>query len=104
MKLTKDLRIQDLALIYKDILVLADLHIGYEETLNKQGLLIPRLSFQELEKKIKNLLKQNPTTIIINGDLKNEFGIISRQEWKQTNKNLNEKYDKGCIKFKYFNM
>ncbi len=86
MKLTKDLKIHDLALMYKDNLILADLHIGYEEALNKQGLLIPR--FQDLENKISSLLKLNPKTIIINGDLKHEFGTISQQEWKQTNKIL----------------
>lgn len=88
MKLTKEIKIQDLALIYKDNLILTDLHIGYEESLNKQGLLIPRLTFEELYKRISNLLKLNPKTIIINGDLKHEFGSISKQEWKQTNKIL----------------
>lgn len=85
MQILDNLKIQDLALFYKDTLILADLHIGYEEALNKQGMLIPRLSFQDLEKKIQNLLKLNPKVIIINGDLKHEFGSISRQEWKHTN-------------------
>ncbi len=85
MQILDNLKIQDLALFYKDTLILADLHIGYEEALNKQGMLIPRLSFQDLQKKIQNLLKLNPKTIIINGDLKHEFGSISRQEWKHIN-------------------
>ena len=88
MQISKDIKIKDLALIYKDNLILTDLHIGYEEALNKQGLLIPRLTYKELEKKIINLLKLNPKTIIINGDLKHEFGSISKQEWKNTNKIL----------------
>ncbi len=88
MQIVKEIRIQDLALFYKDVLILSDLHIGYEEALNKQGILIPRLTFQQLYKKISELLKLNPKTIIINGDLKHEFGSISRQEWKQTSKIL----------------
>lgn len=67
------------------ILILADLHIGYEEALNKQGILVPRMQFEETKKEIKNLLeKEKPEIIVINGDLKHEFGEISRQEWNET--------------------
>lgn len=65
-------------------LILADLHIGYEEALNKQGILVPRQQFQKIKKEISELLKLKPRIIIINGDLKHEFGEISRQEWRET--------------------
>jgi len=64
------------------ILAIADLHIGYEQALNEQGILAPRAMFKEIEKEIKGLLKLKPKIIVINGDLKHEFGRISRQEWK----------------------
>lgn len=67
------------------ILVIADLHIGYEEYLNEKGILVPRSQFNELKKEIEVLLKKlKPKLIIINGDLKHEFGRISAQEWKET--------------------
>lgn len=67
------------------ILVIADLHIGYEEALNKQGILVPRTQFKEIKEEIEELLQEiKPKIIVINGDLKHEFGEISRQEWHET--------------------
>lgn len=67
------------------VLIIADLHIGYEEELNSHGIFVPRLSFKEMKREIEELLvKLKPRTIVINGDLKHEFGGISRQEWKET--------------------
>jgi putative SbcD/Mre11-related phosphoesterase len=71
------------------ILIVADLHIGYEEALNKKGVLVPRRQFLEIKKEISELIeKLGPETIIINGDLKHEFGEISRQEWADTSELL----------------
>ena len=71
------------------ILILADLHIGYEETLNKQGILVPRQQFSVIKEELDELLKKlKPRIVIINGDLKHEFGEISRQEWQDTSKIL----------------
>lgn len=70
-------------------LVISDIHMGYEESLNKQGLLVPRTLFKETEKELKKLIdKVKPRTIIINGDLKHEFGVISESEWQETLKIL----------------
>ena len=67
------------------ILIIADLHIGYEEALNRQGILVPRTLFKELKKDLNELLeKTKPGTVVINGDLKHEFQEISEQEWKET--------------------
>jgi hypothetical protein len=66
-------------------LVIADLHIGYEEALNKQGILVPRTLFKELKKDLNELLERTkPEIIVINGDLKHEFQEISEQEWRET--------------------
>ena len=67
----------------KKILIIADLHLGYEEALNEQGIMIPRQMFKQIKKELQDLLKLNPKIIIINGDLKHEFGQISRQEWSE---------------------
>jgi hypothetical protein len=70
-------------------LIIADLHIGYEEALNKQGILIPRTQFKEIFEELEGLIEETkPETIVINGDLKHEFGDISEQEWNDTLKIL----------------
>ena len=67
-----------------ETLVLADLHLGYESELNKLGVLVPMFQFRELSAMVKALLAEtSPRQVIINGDLKHEFGVISRQEWKE---------------------
>jgi uncharacterized protein len=66
-------------------LILSDIHIGYEEALNKQGILIPRIYFSHLYEKTKNLIRVlDFKTVVINGDLKHEFGAISTTEWRHT--------------------
>lgn len=67
------------------VFVIGDLHIGYEEALNKEGILVPRQQFK-LTKEIleKMLAVVKPEIIVINGDLKHEFGRISDQEWRET--------------------
>jgi len=59
MEILKDIEIVDLGLFLKEekILIIADLHIGYEESLNKQGVLLPRFQFADLIKRLKRILK-----------------------------------------------
>ncbi len=84
MKILKDIEIVDLALKYKDILIIGDLHLGFEESLIKQGFLIPYSQLKKTISRLEKIIKKaKPKTIIINGDLKDEFGTISRQEWKE---------------------
>ena len=87
MNISPNIKIIDLALYltkYKT-LILADSHIGYEEALNKQGILIPRFHFQDQVKRLEKIFKKvKPKTIIINGDVKHEHGTISKQEWRHT--------------------
>lgn len=77
-------------LIGKKTLVMSDLHIGYEEALAKQGIMVPRSQFKETEAKLSSLFKQTGKveTIVINGDLKHEFASISDQEWNEVVKVL----------------
>ena len=75
-------------------LVIGDVHIGYEEGLNRRGVLIPRYHFQdvvaglgrvfqELQPLLKKAGHEKLDKIIVNGDLKHEFGVISGQEWRE---------------------
>jgi uncharacterized protein len=66
-------------------LIISDLHIGLEESLNKEGVLVPRFQLKALIQALEEILaKAKPEKIIINGDIKHEFGTISEQEWRDT--------------------
>jgi len=87
MEISKGIEILNSCLLIKNkVLVIADLHIGYEEALNKQGVFIPRSQFKETEAKLDEIFRQigKVETIVINGDLKHEFSVISEQEWNET--------------------
>lgn len=87
MEISKGLEIMDLCLYFKKekALVLADVHMGYEEALNKQGILVPRFQYAETVKHLEGILSGfKVNKIIINGDLKHEFGTISETEWRHT--------------------
>ena len=93
LEISEGIFIVDLALhIPKEkVLIISDVHIGYEEALNKQGILVPRMQFDLLLKRLENIFrligvskKNKLAQFIINGDVKHEFGTISEQEWRQT--------------------
>ncbi len=98
-------------------LIFADFHIGFEESLESQGILVPRFQLKDILARLEKIFEQIDShfavskadrfsssplkvgegenrlkgaerreqapikTIVINGDLKHEFGEISRQEW-----------------------
>ncbi|HDJ96505.1 MAG TPA: phosphoesterase, partial [Candidatus Aenigmarchaeota archaeon] len=65
-------------------LVIADLHIGYEAALEKQGIMIPKSQYPKIRESIEEMIKiSKPETLIINGDVKHEFEEATRQEWKE---------------------
>ncbi|MGV8151828.1 MAG: metallophosphoesterase [Candidatus Nanoarchaeia archaeon] len=78
----------DKCLFFPDekILVVADLHFGYEEALNKAGVMLPKTQYKEIIKELKKIIESTGklNEIIVLGDLKHEFSGISKQEWKET--------------------
>lgn len=97
--------IENLSLFLKKekILIISDIHIGYEEELNTKGILIPRFQQGDILNRIEEILKRTkPNKIIINGDLKHEFGNISETEWRNTFQFLDliNKYCKEIILIK----
>ena len=84
-------------------IILGDAHIGYEHDLIKKGIFIPKTYFKDMMKRIKDIFsKVKVETIIFNGDIKHEFGVISEQEWKDTLElwNFLEKNSKKIILIK----
>jgi len=73
------------------VLVIADLHIGYENSLNSSGVFLPRFQFEQIMSDLKKIFEKTGKVkeVVINGDLKHEFGKISEQEWTETLKVLN---------------
>ncbi|MBS3116071.1 metallophosphoesterase [Candidatus Woesearchaeota archaeon] len=68
----------------EQILVINDLHLGYEEALHRKGILVPKFQLQEMIAQATAITKKtSPLLIILNGDLKHEFGSILKQEWKE---------------------
>ncbi len=69
----------------ESVIIISDLHLGYEEHLYNKGVMVPKLQLQEVISKISAVLKKikkKPKKLVINGDLKHEFGKALKQEWK----------------------
>jgi len=58
MKIFNDIELIDLAIYTNRTLIVTDLHIGYEESLNKQGLMVPRFQFDEIMKRLDSIFKK----------------------------------------------
>ena len=87
------------------ILVIGDLHLGYEEMLRNMGILIPENQIKETIKEIENILteikkkKMKVEKIIFLGDSKHSFGY----KWKEKNY-FKEVYEFLKSKFKEENI
>ena len=67
------------------ILVVADLHLGYEESIMERGIFLPREQFSIIKKELERILKKigRVNEIVILGDLKHNFSGVLGQEWKE---------------------
>lgn len=92
MKVFKNIKLVDLGILIDKTLVICDLHIGVEEAMAKQGMLLPKFHFRDLIKRMEEMFLLSEVKrferIIINGDLKHEFGSISDEEWRNSLKFL----------------
>ncbi|MBI4918778.1 metallophosphoesterase [archaeon] len=89
MEIIKEILINGSALYLKkhQTIVISDLHLGYEGYLEKRGVLVPRFQLKDTIVQIKELLnKFKVKRVILNGDVKHEFGKILSQEWKDITK------------------
>jgi uncharacterized protein len=81
-KIIYNAEIADLGLFIDDTLIISDLHIGYEQSLNREGIMVPKFQYKLILERINEILtRYNVTRVVVNGDLKHEFGRITRQEW-----------------------
>ena len=65
------------------ILVIGDLHLGYEETLNASGIFVSREMFREMIDEMQRVFDKTGKVdkVVLLGDVKHKFGGILRQEW-----------------------
>jgi hypothetical protein len=64
------------------ILVVADLHIGWEVSLAQKGIHVPSQTPKLLEKMIQLIKTTAPTSIIFLGDIKHAVEKVELEEWK----------------------
>ncbi len=67
------------ALIYKDVAIVADLHLGFEEEMGKKGIFLPPAQLKRALEVVEALSKAT-RTLVIAGDLKHQFGRLGKQE------------------------
>ncbi len=92
MEILPGIRIVDLGLYLEKhkTLVFSDFHMGYEDTMIGVGALVPKFALKDTMHRLGRIFStlKGCEAVILNGDLKHEFGRISRQEWKDTLKLL----------------
>lgn len=86
---------------YLDAIIIADLHLGIEGSLQEEGLYLPRKVSESTRNLVYNILSDlNPSKVIIAGDLKHSFGLLNTGEWIEIKKfvrSLIEDYRKDVI-------
>jgi len=60
MELSKGIEIVDTALWFEAerIMIINDLHLGYEEVLHRKGILVPRYQLEQIINKLKQIFTQ----------------------------------------------
>ncbi len=65
-------------------LIVADLHMGYEEALEAQGIHLPPVQYKKIRELTEAMLEETGAErLIVLGDVKHEFGSALRQEWSE---------------------
>ncbi len=85
-KLAEGVYAVDLCTYLPDIktIIISDLHLGYEQAMEKQGVLVPRTQFKTIIKRLDWITEHVAVEqVVLNGDVKHEFGTISKQEWRE---------------------
>lgn len=68
-----------------DALLAADLHLGYEEALAAQGVFLPPAQYSEIRELLTSMVEESGARrLILLGDVKHEFGDVTRMEWRET--------------------
>ena len=64
------------------VLIIGDLHLGFEDAIIKEGYLVPKFQFKAIKENLERIFENKEIKkIILNGDVKHEFSRINNQEW-----------------------
>lgn len=65
------------------VLVIGDLHIGYDEAIRRSGILLPNVTLKNTERDLQQILDKvgKIDKVILLGDIKHSFGLMGL-EWK----------------------
>ncbi|MBX8644529.1 MAG: metallophosphoesterase [Thermoplasmata archaeon] len=70
-----------------EVVCISDLHLGFEVYMESEGLYLPRMQLKIEEERIRTILREYaPSTVLINGDIKQEFSRNTSQEWLEIKK------------------
>ncbi|MCE7698624.1 MAG: phosphoesterase, partial [Methanobacterium paludis] len=50
--------IVDLALVIRNNLIISDLHLGYEEALNAEGIMVPKFQYRKIIARLEKIISQ----------------------------------------------
>ena len=69
-------------------LALADVHLGWEETLHDEGTLVPRGHLRAVLERLEGIVRTldgraRLERVVVNGDLRHRFGPWTRQAWRE---------------------
>ena len=65
-------------------IVVADLHLGYEGVMAKRGLFLPKVNLKRIFEVLKKAINRTQAgTVIVNGDIKNEFSTVDEEEFNE---------------------
>lgn len=79
-----------------DTLVVADLHLGYEQALEETGVFIPPVQFKFITTFITRALQETGSRrLLLLGDVKHEFGSALKQEWGETIELISKLKERG---------
>jgi hypothetical protein len=67
----------------KDVLVIADLHLGIESDLERHGIHVKSRSRQRQQKVINCIKETNPDIVLLLGDVKHSIPRTTRQEYRE---------------------
>ncbi len=70
-----------------NVLVVADMHLGVEASLESQGLSVPRVQTKKILQYMEEVIEHiQPETVVVAGDLKHNFDRNLIQEWQEVTK------------------
>lgn len=70
-----------------NVLVVADMHLGVEASLENEGLSVPRVQTKKILQYLEDIIRRvQPNTLVVAGDLKHNFNRNLTQEWQEVTK------------------